>query len=337
MTFISYAQNFEDVILWRVLKHIRNGFYIDVGANDPETDSVTKAFYDKGWCGLNLEPVDEWYNKLENERPRDINLKIFAGSQKGNIDFYTIANTGLSTCDESIAKRHEKDLAVEVVKTNVPVDTLTAIISHHEISTINFLKIDVEGAEKEVLLGIDLESIRPWIILVESTLPLTTIDTNIEWEEILVSANYCLAYSDGLNRFYLAREKQELLESFRYPPNFFDNFIRVQQLKSELCAKQAVSRNDLLESELEDAVSRNDLLESKLEDAVSRNDLLESELEDAVSRGDLLQIEIDKLNSELKSVYNSRSFRYAAPLRKGRQIITLVLQLVINLKRSLFC
>ena len=53
MRFISYAQNYEDVMLWRALQHIENGFYIDVGAAWPDVDSVTKAFYDKGWRGIN--------------------------------------------------------------------------------------------------------------------------------------------------------------------------------------------------------------------------------------------------------------------------------------------
>lgn len=57
MTFISYAQNFEDVRLWRALKQFEHGFYIDVGANDPSHDSVTKAFYDHGWHGINVEPM----------------------------------------------------------------------------------------------------------------------------------------------------------------------------------------------------------------------------------------------------------------------------------------
>src|SRR5215470_12416094 len=55
MSFISYAQNYEDVMLWRALKHIDQGFYIDVGANDPDIDSVTKAFYERGWRGINVE------------------------------------------------------------------------------------------------------------------------------------------------------------------------------------------------------------------------------------------------------------------------------------------
>ena len=56
MRFVSYAQNFEDVMLWRALKHISNGFYIDVGAWSPDIDSVTRIFYEHGWRGVNVEP-----------------------------------------------------------------------------------------------------------------------------------------------------------------------------------------------------------------------------------------------------------------------------------------
>ena len=52
--FVSYAQNFEDVILNRALKSVTNGFYIDIGAEDPVTDSVSLAFYNKGWRGVHV-------------------------------------------------------------------------------------------------------------------------------------------------------------------------------------------------------------------------------------------------------------------------------------------
>lgn len=74
MTFISYAQNFEDIRLWRALKHVEKGLYIDVGANHPTADSVTRAFYDRGWSGINVEPVPSYYHALCQERPRDTNL-----------------------------------------------------------------------------------------------------------------------------------------------------------------------------------------------------------------------------------------------------------------------
>ena len=109
MSFISYAQNFEDVMLWRALKHIKNGFYIDVGANDPDGDSVTKAFYEQGWCGINIEPVSQWFEKIQQNRTRDINLNIAAGAQEGELILYEIPDTGLSTLEKGIAERHKKD------------------------------------------------------------------------------------------------------------------------------------------------------------------------------------------------------------------------------------
>jgi len=54
MTFISYAQNFEDVMLWRALGHVSAGRYIDVGAQDPVVDSVSKAFYEHGWRRIHV-------------------------------------------------------------------------------------------------------------------------------------------------------------------------------------------------------------------------------------------------------------------------------------------
>ena len=73
---ISYAQNREDVYINWLLSGKNKGFYVDVGANDPVHDSVTKFFYDRGWSGINIEPINEHYKNLTKERPRDINLQI---------------------------------------------------------------------------------------------------------------------------------------------------------------------------------------------------------------------------------------------------------------------
>lgn len=67
MSIISYAQNYEDVMLWRALKAIPAGFYIDIGANDPDVESVTRLFYDAGWRGVNVEPVQAHYQDLQRK------------------------------------------------------------------------------------------------------------------------------------------------------------------------------------------------------------------------------------------------------------------------------
>ena len=99
MTFISYAQNYEDVILWRALRDVERGFYVDVGAADPEEWSVTRAFYDRGWSGINVEPLDEYFDRLTKDRPRDTNLKVAVGREAGLRTLHAIRGTGLSTLD----------------------------------------------------------------------------------------------------------------------------------------------------------------------------------------------------------------------------------------------
>lgn len=224
MTFVSYAQNFEDVILHRALSGVEKGFYIDVGAQDPATDSVTKAFYDAGWRGINIEPVNEWYERLIKDRPNDINLRVAIGASDSEVNFNEVVGTGLSTIDESMAKSHA-ERGYQIKNYKVPVTTLSAVCEQYPSPVIHFLKIDVEGAEKSVLEGFDLKKIRPWIILVESTFPISQIERFKEWEFILLGADYEFVYFDGLNRFYVAKEHQEIGKALAIPPNVFDNFV----------------------------------------------------------------------------------------------------------------
>jgi len=74
--FVMYSQDFEDWILFCALHDVENGFYVDVGANDPWALSVTKAFYERGWHGINIEPLRDKYDELCLDRPRDINLNL---------------------------------------------------------------------------------------------------------------------------------------------------------------------------------------------------------------------------------------------------------------------
>ena len=226
---ISYGQNFEDVILSRVLQDVKNGFYIDVGAHDPVVDSVTQHFYSIGWSGLNIEPQLEFFKKLNQMRPRDRNLNICAGNFDGEIQFATVTNrTGWSTSSVNHIQNLKNDNELTLKIENITQLTLSTIIKQESIREIHFLKVDVEGLEYEVLEGIDLRIYRPWVVVVESTLPGTQIASFEKWENFLLENNYQFTYADGLNRFYLAEEHKELAERFQNPPNLFDNFISLQ-------------------------------------------------------------------------------------------------------------
>lgn len=225
MTFISYAQNLEDVMLWRALKNYGSGFYIDVGACDPEVDSVTKAFYDRGWRGINIEPVSDAFEKISAARIRDINLNIAVDNNNGTTTFYSVdGGNGLSTTVKQYADKYGADDRV-VDELKVETRTLANICAAFVNQDVGFLKVDVEGGEKAVLEGADFERFRPWIVVMESTEPNTTNPSHADWEPILLNARYTYVYFDGLNRYYVANEKLDLLgPAFSKPPNWFDHY-----------------------------------------------------------------------------------------------------------------
>jgi FkbM family methyltransferase len=232
MTFLSYAQNFEDVMLWRALRGIDRGFYIDVGAAHPDTDSVTRAFYDRGWSGINVEPVAASARRLTHARLRDITLQLALGDAAGATDFFVVEETGLSTLEPG-ALDAIGAAGFGVRTQQVEVSTLAAICRAHARGPIHFLKIDVEGGECAVLRGADFARFRPWIVVVEATAPMSRRETHGEWEPILLAAAYRFVYFDGLNRFYVAAERHAALAgAFATPPNVFDDFIRVGDVES---------------------------------------------------------------------------------------------------------
>lgn len=248
MTFVSYAQNFEDVVLKRALHDVERGFYVDVGAQDPVIDSVTKAFYLRGWHGINVEPVPKFHAKLVEDRPHDVNLRVVAAAAPGTVTFHEVADTGLSTSDAALAERHASE-GRTVVRHAIESRTLDAILAEHAPPEIHFLKIDVEGAEAEVLRGLSLDRIRPWILVVESNAPNSrTVETHADWEPALLASGYRFVYGDGLNRFYLADEHADRQALFATPPNVWDDFM----LASEARARQEADalRNDMRRYEL---------------------------------------------------------------------------------------
>ncbi len=225
MTFVSYAQNFEDVLLWRALGTVERGFYIDVGAQHPDVDSVTRAFYDRGWSGVNIEPLQAEAARIRAARPRDVTLQLALGAAPGEAVLHALDGTGLSTLDPAVAAGHAQTRIVREVV--VPVRTLAEICRLYAPDDIHFLKIDVEGAERAVLEGADLVSFRPWIILAEATAPASTIPTHAGWEPLLLDAEYRFVWFDGLNRYYVAAERHDALApAFSTPPNVFDDFLR---------------------------------------------------------------------------------------------------------------
>jgi FkbM family methyltransferase len=232
MTLISYAQNGEDVVLWRALRHVENGFYIDVGACDPDELSVTRVFYDRGWSGINVEPSKEFHDRCVAERPRDLNLNVAVMARAGIVRFLNVPGTGLSTTLDNVAASAASH-GFEVEARDVPALSLADICASARTDTIHFLKIDVEGGEQAVLEGADFRRFRPWIVLVEATVPLSTERNDAQWRDLLLGAGYEQAYFDGVNLYFVAEEHRELAEMLAIPPNALDDYKPVALHESE--------------------------------------------------------------------------------------------------------
>lgn len=225
MTFVSYSQNAEDVLLWRALGHVANGFYIDVGANDPVEHSVTKAFYERGWRGISIEPLPAFHHEFELQRPRDINLAIAAGATDGELTLYDVPDVrGWASPDQAVAEMHRAD-GHSIAELTVPVRTLASVCAEHVQGEIHFLKIDVEGFEGAVLEGMDFARWRPWVLVIEATLPGSRETNHASWEHMVSTQGYRFVWFDGLNRWYVADEHPELMGHFGIGPNVFDDYI----------------------------------------------------------------------------------------------------------------
>ena len=221
---VSYAQNAEDVLLDRLFPRGLKGFYIDVGAMDPVHHSVTKHFYDLGWRGINIEPAEEPFRRLQEARTRDVNLGVGVSDEAGALTLYQAPpDTGDSTFSAEHAARH-RARGVSLAERVVPVVTLTQVCEDHVEDDIDFLSVDVEGHEHRVVAGADWKRWRPRVVVIEATEPGTTVPSHERWEPTLLEADYLFAAFDGLNRYYVRAEDAQLAEGLRTPVNVFDDF-----------------------------------------------------------------------------------------------------------------
>jgi FkbM family methyltransferase len=210
-TLITYAQNREDLILYVLLHDVKKGFYVDVGANDPVIDSVTKFFYDRGWRGINIEPIHPIYQRIKRNRPRDITLNTAVSNKPGSLQLreYGMGKHGWSTLSDDIRQEHAGEQ--DYTDYEVPVKTLSEIFSGNKVTDIDFLKIDVEGFEYEVLSGNDWKHYRPKVIAVENTYP-------ERWTGLLEKAGYTQVHFDGLNRYFVRNDLCDICTMDNYVP-----------------------------------------------------------------------------------------------------------------------
>jgi FkbM family methyltransferase len=221
--FVSYAQNFEDVILWRALRHVKAGHYIDIGANDPVIDSVSLGFYERGWRGCHVEPMAVYAERLRAARPDETVVQAAIGMAEQDTTLFEFAGTGMTTARADYAEVHGQS-GFAFVPVAMRTQSLASVFDACPHQAIHWLKIDVEGMERDVVESWGDHPARPWIVVVEMTEPNSTVLVDDGVSGLLADRGYRPVYFDGLNRFFLHQDQADLACHFGPGPNVFDRF-----------------------------------------------------------------------------------------------------------------
>lgn len=181
---ISYAPNFEDVVLWRALGDVDQGRYIEVGAG--ESGSATRLFYDRGWRGLGVAASESAFSRLTEARPDDAVWPPAPVQPPGE-------GAGLG--------RH---------------------LAEHFNGPVHFLKID--AVSEELLEALDLSVNRPWVLVLGDGAEAGEAVGRRAWERRVLDAAYRFCLFDGVNRFYVAQEHADRFAKLAVPANARDGF-----------------------------------------------------------------------------------------------------------------
>lgn len=314
MSFTSYAQNYEDVLLRRAFHDVENGRYLDIGAQDPVVDSVSLAFYEAGWRGIHVEPTPDYAGKLRSARPDEVVVQAAVSDDHGPIEFFEFPGTGLSTGKATIADRHAK-AGFNRRKIIVPTISLQHLLDGAE-DEFHWVKIDVEGMEAEVLRSWSDSARRPWLFLVEATSPLSQDATHAAWLQELLKRDYREMHFDGLSRYFLHETQADRGKAFDAPPNVFDLFVvsrrhfsagalsgQLETLEQQIQLQQSLEetlREQLLFSDarLAEEQSETARLRSLVEDAQAERETARNEAKSA-------QVERETARTEAKDVHDA--------------------------------
>lgn len=166
----AYSQEGEDMILRRVFVNQRNGFYIDIGAHHPRKFSNTYLFYKLGWSGINVDATPGSMKRFKRARPRDINIEAAIGDERKTVRFYLFDEPALNTFNQDVAHEWMRQNIKLVGELTMETITLTELLNQYlpRGKIIDFMSVDVEGNDLQVLRSNTWNLYRPRYLLVES-------------------------------------------------------------------------------------------------------------------------------------------------------------------------
>lgn len=208
----SYSQEGEDVVLYRVFEKQKSGFYVDIGAYHPKRFSNTYFFYKRGWGGINIEPNPEALKLFKKYRVGDINLGMGVSDQEGELTYFMFDEPALNSFDKNLTEKRVINTNYQIIaEKKIKVNRLDAILADYLPKGINidFMSIDVEGYDWNVLKSNNWELYRPKCLLVESLESSLSSVFDCPMYRYLTDRDYELFAKTFNSLFYMDRRKQD--------------------------------------------------------------------------------------------------------------------------------
>ena len=195
---IHYGEFGEDILVNRILKNLETGKYVDVGCYHPYKGSLTAQLYKKGWKGINIDLSKSSIDLFNLVRKEDINLNLAVSDFNGQTSYFE--NSPINQ-QNSLIKNNDNQKKIEIDCKN-----LNLILEENKFENFEYLNIDVEGSEQNVINGINLSKYRPILITIENNN--LHINDYIESEtyKILIKNNYTFISKTGVTNFFLKNE-----------------------------------------------------------------------------------------------------------------------------------
>jgi len=226
---VSYAPNREDVVLWRGLQGATPGRYVEIGAGHPVRGSVTRALYDHGWAGLTVDADEDCVLLHRSERPRDTQVHAAVVAEP-------------ATTVELPPRTTAPDAPAGAART-APGRTLDRVLDEHgwRDEPTHVLVLAVTGGTAGVLAGVDLSAWRPWVVVADARGADGSPDDG--WIDALSDAGYVPCLFDGVSRYFVAEEHEDLGDALSYPACSLDRFVDATHRALE--AELAQAREEL--------------------------------------------------------------------------------------------
>tara|TARA_B100000035_G_scaffold248227_1_gene216940 strand:+ start:81 stop:782 length:702 start_codon:yes stop_codon:yes gene_type:complete len=195
---IHYGEFGEDILVNRILKNLETGKYVDVGCYHPYKGSLTAQLYKKGWKGINIDLSKSSIDLFNLVRKEDINLNLAVSDFNGQTSYFE--NSPINQ-QNSLIKNNDNQKKIKIDCKN-----LNLILEENKFEKFEYLNIDVEGSEQNVINGINLSKYRPILITIENNN--LHINDYIESEtyKILIKNNYTFISKTGVTNFFLKNE-----------------------------------------------------------------------------------------------------------------------------------